>query len=382
MFNKISGFLFVLGLLGAVGVSPPAQSQISFMFSVRVAPPAIPIHDLPETPGDGYIWTPGYWSWDSDFDEYYWVPGTWVRPPRVGYYWTPGYWGWRTGSYNWYPGYWGPRVGYYGGINYGWGYFGSGFSGGNWFGDRFIYRPITRNYWGNRYSYNGPGGVRRAPSRYERSFAQQTHMAPLSDQLQHERAARALPDLRASVNRGQPPIKVTRTPGAFVRPANDNRRPGSVKPGERSEGRQQGVERGRAPENIAPPSTTSEANRSGSLERGVQRQPQTQPQIQTTPNMAPRPVPPVMRRPMNRNPAPQGFQSEPRNRGLPQMEHRGPPSSTPNRAESRRPTMMPSQARPIEPQRNMPAFGRQENSRPAPKSKAYRQKKRPGEQDR
>ena len=28
-----------------------------------VAPPAIPTYDQPECPGEGYIWTPGYWAW-------------------------------------------------------------------------------------------------------------------------------------------------------------------------------------------------------------------------------------------------------------------------------------------------------------------------------
>jgi hypothetical protein len=26
----------------------------------------------PICPGEGYIWTPGYWAWDGD--DYYWVP--------------------------------------------------------------------------------------------------------------------------------------------------------------------------------------------------------------------------------------------------------------------------------------------------------------------
>ena len=57
-------------------------------------------------PGDGYIWTPGYWGWAND--DYYWAPGTWVMPPEVGYLWTPGYWGWGGAGFMFNEGYWGP----------------------------------------------------------------------------------------------------------------------------------------------------------------------------------------------------------------------------------------------------------------------------------
>src|ERR1035438_404984 len=52
------------------------------------APPELPDYDQPEVPGDGYIWTPGYWSFASG--GYYWVPGAWVQPPESGFLWTPG----------------------------------------------------------------------------------------------------------------------------------------------------------------------------------------------------------------------------------------------------------------------------------------------------
>jgi hypothetical protein len=97
------------------------------------APPAIPDYAQPEAPGDGYMWTPGYWAWGSG--GYYWVDGAWVEPPYVDALWTPGYWGFGFGDYMWYPGYWGLGIGYYGGINYGFGYFGRGFHGGYWVAD-------------------------------------------------------------------------------------------------------------------------------------------------------------------------------------------------------------------------------------------------------
>ena len=54
-------------------------------------PPQLPEYSQPECPGDGYLWTPGYWSYAPQ--GYYWVPGAWAQPPEVGYLWTPGYWG-------------------------------------------------------------------------------------------------------------------------------------------------------------------------------------------------------------------------------------------------------------------------------------------------
>ena len=104
---------------------------------MRIGPPALPVYEQPLCPGEGYIWTPGYWAW-SDDDGYYWVPGTWVLAPETGYLWTPGYWGFNDGVYLWNAGYWGPHIGFYGGINYGFGYFGEGFAGGEWRGGRIL----------------------------------------------------------------------------------------------------------------------------------------------------------------------------------------------------------------------------------------------------
>src|SRR6202007_1231013 len=83
--------------------------------SVTIAPPELPVYAQPLCPGEGYIWTPGYWAYGPE--GYYWVPGVWVQPPMVGVLWTPGYWGFVGGVYRWNAGYWGPHVGFYGGVN-------------------------------------------------------------------------------------------------------------------------------------------------------------------------------------------------------------------------------------------------------------------------
>ncbi|HMH88110.1 MAG TPA: YXWGXW repeat-containing protein, partial [Steroidobacteraceae bacterium] len=69
--------------------------------SVNIAPPELPIYDQPPIPGDGYLWTPGYWAWGDDIQDYYWVPGAWVEAPQPDYLWTPGYWAFGNGVYLW-----------------------------------------------------------------------------------------------------------------------------------------------------------------------------------------------------------------------------------------------------------------------------------------
>src|SRR5262252_6457668 len=94
----------------------PFGSFAQVGISINVAPPVMPVYEQPACPEPGYIWTPGYWAYDTG---YYWVPGAWVAPPAVGLLWTPGYWALVGGTFMFHVGYWGPQVGYYGGINYG-----------------------------------------------------------------------------------------------------------------------------------------------------------------------------------------------------------------------------------------------------------------------
>src|SRR6201986_36057 len=120
-------------------------STVSFAqadLPVPTPPPELPVYAQPICPGDGYLWTPGYWAYD-DVNGYYWVPGVWVQPPQAGLLWTPAYWGFEGGHYLFHAGYWGPHVGYYGGMNYGFGYMGIGFVGGEWRGGHFAYNTAV-----------------------------------------------------------------------------------------------------------------------------------------------------------------------------------------------------------------------------------------------
>lgn len=236
-----------LPLLLAILISP-LSARADFSLSVNLAPPPLPVYEQPYCPGPGYLWMPGYWAYDPGFAEYYWVPGTWVLPPAPGLLWTPGYWAWNGGAYGWYPGYWGPHVGFYGGINYGYGYPGSGFYGGYWRGNAYYYnRSVTRvdvRYVRNVYERNvvvnnnvrfngvsfngGNGGVPARPSSREHDYGREPRYRPTASQQQHQQFARQDRELRASENRGRPPIAAMPRPGAYgeheVMPSRPDRR--------------------------------------------------------------------------------------------------------------------------------------------------------------
>jgi hypothetical protein len=196
-------------------------------------PPPLPDYDQPPAPGDGYLWTPGYWGWGQG--GYYWVPGGWVQAPYEGALWTPGYWGYSHNRYGFYRGYWGPHIGYYGGVNYGFGYVGLGYQGGYWGGGHFNYnrsvnnvnvtdvhnvysRSVNENRGGVRVSFNGGSGglqVRARPA--ELMARQEQHAPPMSAQLQNEHVASANRAQFASVNHGRPASLVVNQPLAADR---------------------------------------------------------------------------------------------------------------------------------------------------------------------
>src|SRR5260221_3506440 len=201
----------LLGFMGLLLLSGAAYAQVGVGIAVSFGPPELPVYEQPICPGEGYIWTPGYWAWDGD--DYYWVPGTWVLAPQPGFLWTPAYWAWGGRGYYFHEGYWGPVVGFYGGINYGFGYFGRGYEGGRWEGGRFFYnREVNRinereirNVYNTRIevrneshvSFNGGnGGLNARASREEENASRERHIRAVSSQQEHMQAARTNRELR------------------------------------------------------------------------------------------------------------------------------------------------------------------------------------------
>jgi hypothetical protein len=219
-------------LLAVVALFLSTASRAQVNVSIKVAPPELPAYEQPICPGDGYIWTPGYWAWS---DGYYWVPGTWVMPPEPGFLWTPGYWGWGDDGFVFNEGYWGASVGFYGGIDYGFGYFGHGYEGGRWDKGHFFYNTALNNVdvhnihnvyntkvnesAVSRVSYNGgSGGVNAHASAQEEAAAHERHIGTVVAQPQHAWAARNNPQQKFAANHGTPAIPATSRPILAVHP--------------------------------------------------------------------------------------------------------------------------------------------------------------------
>lgn len=224
-------------LAGPLAAMTPtaAMAQVTVGISVQIAPPVLPVYAQPPLPEEGYIWTPGYWSWNVAAGDYYWVPGTWVQPPVVGVLWTPPYWGWADGLFVFHDGYWGPHVGFYGGVNYGYGYGGRGFEGGRWEGNRFAYNSAANNFGSvhvanayrqsvtvinnNHVSYvGGTGGLHAEPTTDERLAEHDQHVPATTEQARHFTAAAKTPALAVSHNNGRPAIAATPRPAQFKGP--------------------------------------------------------------------------------------------------------------------------------------------------------------------
>ncbi len=137
-----------LALASSVLPFQPAQAETRFSMVVSNAPPAPRFESVP-APRHGYVWAPGYWSWNGRHHVWaagHWIPeragyqyvysewvpsqggwslreGGWepvvdvvVAPPepryeavpypRPGYVWAPGYWEWRGHRHEWVQGYW------------------------------------------------------------------------------------------------------------------------------------------------------------------------------------------------------------------------------------------------------------------------------------
>jgi WXXGXW repeat (2 copies) len=246
-------------VLSAALVAMPAASFAGVFVSVTIAPPVLPVYTQPVCPGDGYLWTPGYWAYGPE--GYYWVPGVWVRPPSVGLLWTPGYWGWGGGAYLFHAGYWGPHVGFYGGVNYGFGYVGTGFVGGRWEGGHFAYNSavvnvnrtvihnvyedrtvIVHNTVYNRTSFNGgAGGIQARENEREAAYAHESHIAATREQENHVQMAHADRSNFASVNAGRPQNAAFSRPG--VRAENQQQRVAQgVRSGQMTAGETRNVE--------------------------------------------------------------------------------------------------------------------------------------------
>jgi hypothetical protein len=230
---RYSLLALMLGATPAALLVATAQAQVSVNIRVNIAPPPLPYYEQPAIPAGGYLWVPGYWSWDSSVDDYYWVPGTWVEPPRRGLLWTPAYWSWVEGRYVFYPGYWAREVGFYGGIDYGYGYTGQGYQGGRWQNGAFFYnravnnienvritkvynQAVVTNSRSNNVSFNGgKEGIAARPTSQQVAFARERHVEATPVQRQHVEKASKDRALFAKQNHGEPAVAATPRAGVL-----------------------------------------------------------------------------------------------------------------------------------------------------------------------
>jgi hypothetical protein len=389
-------------------ISAAAYAQIGV--SISFAPPELPVYEQPLCPGDGYLWTPGYWAYADD--DYYWVPGTWVMAPEPGLLWTPAYWGWGGSGFVFYDGYWGQQVGFYGGISYGYGYFGEGFQGGRWEGEHFyynraasnvnvttihnVYNTTVINNTSVRVSYNGGnGGISARPTAREETVAHERHVPPVAAQTQHVQEARAKPDLRVSVNHGAPAVAATPKPGAFsdravapakqggtpynraavqppaknpaASPKNNSARPEQPAPSSRPEANRAEPNRPAT----APPNNRAEPN------RPAVAQPNNRPEANrpaAQPNNQPEANRPAAVQPNNRPEANRPATTQPTNRPEPNRAEPAPRPQTPPAAERSQPQRAPA------PAETRPAPQQQERP-PAAKPEAKKQQKEPPKEE-
>ena len=66
---------------------------------VRTQPPPERIEVVPMSPGPGFIWIRGHWSWRHERWE--WINGHWDRVANPGYSWVPGQWVARGNGWVW-----------------------------------------------------------------------------------------------------------------------------------------------------------------------------------------------------------------------------------------------------------------------------------------
>jgi len=101
--TRNAAFALVMALvwLAAPGVYAKSDRESS------VAPPPPRTETIPKHKA-GYVWAPGYWSWNERGHKHVWVPGRLLKDKR-GARWVPEQWDEKDGRYHFTEGHWEPR---------------------------------------------------------------------------------------------------------------------------------------------------------------------------------------------------------------------------------------------------------------------------------
>jgi hypothetical protein len=88
-----------------IGSLAPAQAQLSISIDIGTPPPATRVEVVHEA-RPGWIWTPGYWSWEGH--RHVWREGSWIKQ-RPGMRWEAARWERHGERYHFDPGHWEPE---------------------------------------------------------------------------------------------------------------------------------------------------------------------------------------------------------------------------------------------------------------------------------
>ncbi len=88
----------------ASNASRPAFVSPRITRELAPTPPPPPrIDNITSSPGSGYIWMDGYWSWSGG--KYSWSNGRWA-PAMPGQFWIAPHWKQERAGWRLHPGYW------------------------------------------------------------------------------------------------------------------------------------------------------------------------------------------------------------------------------------------------------------------------------------
>ena len=87
-----------------VAVSVPTPPPTAIGLVAPSEPPDRLAEAIPDSPSGSYVWTPGYWYWDSQ--RWVWTGGCWVKRPFPHAEWVPPHYKHAEGGYVWVSGYW------------------------------------------------------------------------------------------------------------------------------------------------------------------------------------------------------------------------------------------------------------------------------------
>jgi hypothetical protein len=100
-----AGLLLVTLVFTLLAACYGAYGGTEVGLEVNGPPPELRSEVAIDSPGDGYVWVPGYWDWGTGGD-WAWVGGAWQRPPHEHAVWVAPEYKNRRGHWHYRHGYW------------------------------------------------------------------------------------------------------------------------------------------------------------------------------------------------------------------------------------------------------------------------------------